>query len=346
MKKFFKSRLFCFIILIIATVITVTLGAVSYARFEMNYHDEIIAEYTDFCLSHDGEGKSTILSKNSSGGYEGFMSISVNNTIERTDGVDISKRKISFIMRTPNEAEIVDDKIYDAWGQPIAEVTDATSNYTINLVDDYGNDISSDIILGTDNLTNPQFASKNVNLQITRNASAGELNGIEKITVVIVTSLPYKNTLAFTISVSSRKIMFTSMKKDYFGFEDIDLNIITADSFEFSGLDDTITTNPVRIVLTYTNSVLIFDYERFRLSVEGNLFEGNAVYSNEYSYSSGTITLYLMPGSDVNLHFYVNGTGSYSIQAEVDFDMNEDEIADYDYTNNCAGLTSGIVISK
>jgi len=346
MKKFFKSKLFSFIILIIATVVTVVLGSVSYARFEMNYHDEIIAEYTDFCLSHDGEGKSTILSKNSSGGYEGFMSISVNNTIERTDGVDISKRKIAFIMRTPNESEIIDGKIYDAWGQPIAEVTDATSNYTINLVDDYGNDINSDIILGTDNLTDPQFASKNVNLQITRNASAGELNGIEEITVVIVTSLPYKNTLAFTISVSSRKIMFTTMKKDYFGFEDIDLNIITSDSYEFSGLDDTITTNPVRIILTYSSSNLIFDYERFRLSVEGNLFEGNAVYSNEYNYSSGSITLYLMPGSDVNLHFYVNGTGTYSITAEVDFDMNEDGTADYDYTNDCAGLTSGTVISK
>lgn len=344
MKKFLKSRLFSFIILIIATVITVTLGAVSYARFEMNYHDEIIAEYTDFCLSHDGDGKSTILSRQGDE-YVGFMSISVNNAVETGSGLEISKRQIAFDMRTPNASELAGGYIFDVWGQPISVVSSDSHKYEVDIVDIYGNSLVDDVILGEEHEHTPVFVSKNINLEIKRKAGYETLDAIEYITIIIATSLPYKNTLAFNISVSSRKIMFSSDSKDYFGFEDISVNIITSSYYEFGNDEDDISDKPVKVTLTYTDGSLMFDYERFRLSVEGNLSVGDAVFSNQFSYSDGVIVLYLAPGSDVDLHFYVQGS-TFEISSEVIFDMNEDNVADYDYTDQCAGLTAGVVVSR
>ena len=348
MKKFVKSKLFGFIILMVMAIVTVISGASSFSRFEMNYHDEIIAEYADFCLSHDGEGKSTILTTivgNDSYSHEGSMSVSVVNQIEKNGVLETSLRMIEFTMRTPTQAEIDKEVITDVWGQKVCDITKETSNYDVVLTDEYGNILSDHVSLGIKNGEVIEKDVKNVNLLINRKKGIDEIDGIEKITIVIETSKPYKNTLAFTISVSNRKIMFTSSISDYFSNEDLKVDIITSHSYVFDNSDqNSISNNPVKIVLTYTNASLVFDYERFRLSVLGNLFKGDEEFSNQYNYATNTITLYLMPGSDVDLHFYIKDN-SYSISAKVYFDMDEDNAInlssgiDKDYTHECAGLS-------
>ncbi len=351
MKKFFKSKLFSLIILMFMAIVTVIFGSISYSRFEFNYHDEIIAEYADFCLSHDGEGKSTILTTITDDDYthEGSMSVSVVNQIEIDGVLKTSLRMISFTMRTPTAEELEAGVIYDVWGTKVCDIAEDTNKYDVVLTDTFGSPLSSHVELGiknSDNTISPDV--KNVNLGISRKKSSGisEIDGIEYITIVIETSSPYKNTLAFTISVSNRKIMFTPTYSTYFSNEDLKVNVITSNSYVFDDDDDSmISTNPVKVLLTFTQNDLVFDYERFRLSVEGNLSVGNQVFTNQYSYTSSSIELYLMPGSDIDLHFYVKDP-TYSIQAQVFFDMDEDETIlietgkpDIDYTSECAGLT-------
>ena len=220
MKKFFKSKLFGFIILMILAIVTVISGASSFSRYEMNYHDEIIAEYADFCFSHDGDGKSTILTTINESGYdyEGFMSVSVVNKIEKDGEIEVSSRLIAFTMRTPTAAEHTAKEIKDVWGTKVADITSDTIKYDIKLTNEYGDPLGTNVSLG--NLVDDvvQEESKTVNLSIKRKDGYGELNSIEYITVVIETSIPYKNTIAFTIAVSHRKILFTTSEKDYFGF--------------------------------------------------------------------------------------------------------------------------------
>lgn len=357
LKNFLKSRAFKLIILLVMAFVTVLFGSLSYSKYEINYKDQIVAEYADFCLSHDGEGKSTILSTVSGSGdyaYTGFMSVSVNNTREKDGDIEISSRLIEFTMRTPTASEITDKAIYDVWGQKVADVAVHTSNYDVSLVNEYGNPIGDNITLGTEN--NVAFDSKKVNLVINRKKSAtpATLDGIEYITVVIKTTKPYSNTIPFTIAVSNRKILFTTTTTDYFGFEDIKVNLVTSNNYSFGTGADLISNNPVKVELTYTDSALTFDYERFKLSVEGNLLPGteSQVFSNYYYYTGGKIILYLKPGSDIDLHFYVIGA-TYSIQAAVYFDMDENKSietgadkVDIDYTSQCAGLSSGFVIKK
>ena len=351
MKKFLKSKLFSLIILMFMAIVTVIFGSISYSRFEFNYHDEIIAEYADFCLSHDGEGKSTILTNIVDEDYthNGSMSVSVVNQIEKDGVLKTSLRMISFTMRTPTAKELAAGVIYDVWGTKVCDIAKDTNKYDVVLTDAFGATLSSHVELGIKNSDNTISKEiENVNLGISRKKSSGilEIDGIEYITIVIETSSPYKNTLAFTISVSSRKIMFTPTYSTYFSNEDLKVNVITSNSYVFDDDDDSrISTNAVKVLLTFTKNDLVFDYERFRLSVEGNLSVGNQVFVNQYSYTTSSIELYLMPGSDIDLHFYVKDP-TYSIQAQVFFDMDEDETIliaddkpDIDYTKECAGLT-------
>lgn len=350
MKKFLKSKLFGFIILMVLALVTVISGASSFSRFEMNYHDEIIAEYADFCLSHDGDGKSTILTNivDSSYTHSGSMSVSVVNQIEKDGDIKTSLRMIEFTMRTPTAVELAKGEIYDVWGSKVCDITEETKYYDVILTDSFGAALSSHVQLGiekADNTIGEETEKVNLGIKRKKSGDIPEIDGIEYITIVIETSLPYKNTLAFQISVSNRKIMFTNELLDYYGNKDLYVNIITSHSYVFDeDNDDMISLNPVKISLNYDDSLLVFDYERFRLSVEGNLISGSSSFVNEYSYGNGNITLYLKPGSDIDLHFYIKSS-SYSLEAQVYFDMDENKVieigtgkVDEDYTDECAGL--------
>lgn len=359
MKKILKSKVFGLLILTIMAIVTCVMGSISYSRYEMNFHDEIRGEYASFYLTHDGEGKSAILATINQTGYsyEGSMSVSVFNKDEEGN---VSPRLIKFTMRTPTAEEMAKGAIYDPFGNLICTITDDTSKYTVELTDALGNKLSEHISLGImdDNKVNTEvFDTKKVNLNIKRKTvkdSEGNeetLDGIEPITVVIETSLPYKSTLAFTIFVSNRKIMFSANDVDnhYFDYSQVTTNIITSNSYELVKDDADMTSdNPVKIVLTYSG--LIFDYERFRLSVYNNLKyvdpSSLVEFTNQYTYSitNGTITLFLESGSDVDLNFYIiDASSGYSISAMVYFDMDESgsyvESIDYDYTKESAGLT-------
>lgn len=349
MKRFFKSKYFALIILMIAALVTVSLGSMSFSKYVSTWKDQIVAEYADFRLSHDGNNKSAIItaiSDDSKHTHEGFMSISVNNFIEEDGAPVVSEREIVFSMETPSKTELSNQAIYDVWGQKIGEPTHASKLYDVRIVDEVTNAELTNKTLQSDN---PQTIS--IKLEISRrntykdtetalSSSDEYVSGTtEYITVVIRTTKPYRNTIVFTIAVSDSKVLFSSMKKEYYGFVEHDINIITAPYYNF--VDGT-STKPVEIAINYSD--LVFDYERFRLSVEGNLVKDGTAFTPSYSFTSSSIILYLPQASNVTLRFYQKGT-SYYAQASVLFSVNKAGVeSDKQYTSDSAGLneiTSG-----
>ena len=248
MKKILKSKLFSLLILTLIAMFTCVMGSISYSKYEMSFHDEIRGEYASFYLTHDGDGQSSILTtiSESEYSYEGFMSVSVFNKDEEGN---ISPRLIEFTMRTPTAEEMSNGAIYDPFGNLICVITEETAKYSVELTDALGNKLSDHVPLGimVDNKVNTEvFDTKKVNLNIKRKKifdSLGQeekLDGIEPITVVIETSLPYKSTLAFTIFVSNRKIMFSANDVDnhYFDYSQVTANIITSNSYVLVEGDD------------------------------------------------------------------------------------------------------------
>ena len=352
------------VILFILAIVLVVFGTVSFAKYQFGFNEQYIGHYVDYRISHDGEGRSAILENvnttksedNSySYNYVGHVVLQVSNVL---DG-KVSQRDVKFSLRTPTLEEI-NNGVEDAWKNEYP-VEATSTNFEVELVDSKGAILSttSDEYKNLTEFEERIEKTSYLNLVIRRRttnksgSAVSQFSNMERITIVLETSEPYKDLQVFNIVVADNLIMMSTIESHYFGFEQVELDIKTSKLYEINdGGVEKKSFNPVKIELNISN--LTFDYERFRLSVENNYVE----LANENAYTTGyyltrtagvisKVTLFVPSGSELKLYFYKEKSSGLKITTNVTFDITSPSTsADYVYTSYVAGVTNGVVYNK
>lgn len=352
------------IILFLMAIVLVVFGTVSFAKFQFGFSEQYIGHYVDYRISHDGEGRSAILEnvntttsedREYSYNYIGHIVLQVSNVL---DG-KVSQRDVKFSLRTPTSSEIANG-VEDAW-KNVYPVESTSTNFEVELVDSKGQILSSN---SNEYKELTEFEEKvektsYLNLVVRRRTTnkSGQVvpafSNMERITIILETSEPYRDLQVFNIVVADTIVMMTTIENKYFNFEQVELDIKTSKLYEINdnGIEKK-SLKPVKVELSITN--LTFDYERFRLSVENNYVEldNESAYTNGYCLTKVNgiitkITLFIPSGSELKLYFYKEATSNLSIKTAVTFDITSpSNSADYIYTNYVAGINEGVVYSK
>lgn len=187
-------------------------------------------------------------------------------------------------------------------------------------------------------------------------------NSVESLDLVLKTFIPYIDLKVLQLNLTSSLVYVSHMVDDYFTKETLIVNVKTSINYSVKVLE---TVNkeektntyssylPVKMVFTFDSTKLLFDYERFRLSVEDNFKElSNSEidsYSIGYHYQNNasgvdTLTLFVPAASDIDLHFYIMGNSGCAINlTNTTFKLSAnkaDGTNTYNYLSEVSGLTS------
>ena len=95
-----REKRYKIVALAMAFALFVALACTSLSKFVFRQEDYIVGSYTDFVISHDGEGQTAVLQsiEDTEGyNYEGYIALSVSNFTENK----FSKRDVEFSLRAP-----------------------------------------------------------------------------------------------------------------------------------------------------------------------------------------------------------------------------------------------------
>ena len=298
-----RGRRHKIVVLAIAFALFVALACTSLSKLVFRQEDYIVGSYTDFVISHDGEGQTAVLQsiEDTNYGYEGYIALSVSNFTEDK----FSKRDVEFSLRAPTEEEIKENKVTDAWGNdyPLAE---HSGNYTVDVEGP-----AADTAL---TLEGGKRDTEYLTLRVRRKSSVGEISDTaeEYLTVILETTKPYRDLQVFKINASTSLISVNATsEQDYHGVPQIAVNLKTSRLFvrEAENLAEE-NTYLAKICFTLSGSV-VFDLARFK-----------EIYSVEVTHSEGadetSYTFLVSAGSDMNLYFYTSGMCKVTATATID----------------------------
>lgn len=277
-------------VLLLAAALTLVLflAGISVSKFVFDDEKQLVGSYTDFVLSHNGEGQAAVLQKQSDGSYTGYIAVTVSNyTSEK-----ISKREVAFKMRSIDK-DTESESITDAWGNKHPVAPDS-GKYTIEIADESGKPQSGQEEVLRANEKN----TVSMLLKITRQNADEPLSEseAEHLTVVLETSAPYRDLQVFSVSASAALLSVGVAESSYQGYIQKTVNLKSAVLFAKEGARLAEKGYLAEITVTLEGGV-IFDAYRFEESY-GNRFGAEAV-------SSYTFTV--RPGADMYLYFYLTG---------------------------------------
>lgn len=319
MKRDRLARRYNFIVLFAALVLALVFAGTSLSRFVFEENDTISGSYTNFILTHNGEGQTAILQSRAQAGSGStnvaYILVDFSNfEVDASGEHSVAQRKIQYSLRTPT-ADEMQNGIYDAWGEVVMTASELqatqSENYSVSLANDAGEPL--------DDTESPEYAAlttleekvqdtNSVLLRIERTKGETLAPGVyETLTIVLETQEPYIDRRVFNISVTASLISLGSLVSDeYFGFNAYRVSLRTAADFtdekQYNKAD-------YGAALTFTASQgLIFDAARFadaypNIEVEVTPVSGE----NGYSY-----TFFALPGSEIDLYFYT-AADSYSL---------------------------------
>lgn len=318
MKRDRLARRYNFIVLFAALVLALVFAGTSLSRFVFEENDTISGSYTNFILTHNGEGQTAILQSRMQAGSGStnvaYILVDFSNfEVDASGEHSVAQRKIQYSLRTPT-ADEMQNGIYDAWGEVVMTASELqatqSENYSVSLANDAGEPLDDDSLEYAELTTLAEKAedTNSVLLRIERMQGAPLPSGArETLTVVLETQRPYIDRRVFNISVTASLISLGSLVSDeYFGFNAYRVSVRTAADFtdekQYNKAD-------YGAELTFTASQgLIFDAARFadaypNIEVEVTPVSGE----NGYSY-----TFFALPGSEIDLYFYT-AADSYSL---------------------------------
>lgn len=291
-----KKLIFLFAVLLALVVF----ACVSVSKFVLTDKKELVGAYTDFVLSHDGAGQTAVLRQTGTTAT-GYIAVTVSNFADEK----VSRRNVRFMMRPPESGEITDGYVTDAWGVK-HNVTKESSYYDVEIVDENDN-----VVSGTSDVTILEADVKNsvsLLLKITRNASEPmEADGIENFSIVLETSVPYKDLQVFTVNTTMARLSVGVSSDVYNGYDRKIVNLKSAVDF-------------VRNATVQENSSYLAEVE---FSLVGEVVFDDVYYKETYGfapeYNDGRdkVTITVRAGADVYLSFYVTGTCSVAVSATV-----------------------------
>lgn len=321
-------------------------GSYSLAKYNFNYDDVLQGQFVDFIISCNAEGQTAVLQDSTDPNYSyvAYLPITVTNV----EDDKVSQRKVNFSFRTPNDTELGDGFVKDAWGEKYF-IAEKSKNYEVLIVKHDGNNYSEEELAAITQFEAKEAKEIELVLKIMRKASIAPISGeTESFSLILDTTVPYRELFEYKIRVSdSLIIMNTSTNvSSYFGFNELNLNIKTAKSYHYNDVFN----YPALVKLNLSGD-LIFDYGRFILETENNLVElsNNLTYRNGYYFEYidnklSTIYLYLPCGSSLDCKFYIQGNCKITTEAtllrDIDKDGNSIDPQTVDYTQHIAGVNT------
>lgn len=299
------------IIIFLALVLLLSLSGVSLSKYVISGESHLVGIYTDFVLTHNGSGQSVVIRTDENGSKNGYVSLSVNNFKDEK----VSKRNVRFTLRMPTSSEMSAGKVVDAWGNECPVEKDSNL-YTISVVNEKGEEYSSSELSAKCVLPANKRAQSSLLLKIRRNSTAGEFSqsSVERISVVLETSEPYKDLQVFTIVATSARLSVGVTSGTYQGFSEEYVNVKSSIDFTL-GKEAADAAYTAKLVLDISGDV-IFDSYRFEERY-GKIVSVDAV-GEKY-------TVTIDAGADIDLHFYVSGKGSVAMKAYIDDGIDEEE---------------------
>ena len=292
-----KKLIFLFATLLLLVVF----ACISVAKFVLTDKKELVGAYTDFVLSHDGNGQTAVLKKNGTA-TTGYIAVTVSNFTEEK----VSKRNVRFTMRSPSRSELSDGFVTDAWNVR-HNISSDSAYYDVKIVDENDNTVSgtSDVTLLKANTKN----SVSLLLKITRKATAPAMSddGAENFSIVLETSEPYTDLQVFTVNTTMARLSVGVSSDVYHGYDRKIVNLKSA--VDFLRNADVIENASYLADVEFTLSgAVLFDARRY---------EETYGFSPVYDADRGKVTITIRAGADVNLCFYVTGECEVKISATV-----------------------------
>ena len=296
------------IVLFAALSVLVAFACISVSKFVISDKKELTGVYTDFVLSHDGEGQTAVVRSDGSG-YSGYIVVSVNNfTAEK-----VSKRDVRFSLRAPTDDELKKTYVTDAWGVQHSLTTDS-QYYEVSVVDENDSELTatSEATL----LKSGERNSSSLLLKIKRKAEAAEemaSEGTEKLSIVLQTSEPYIDLQVFTINTTMARLSVGVSSDVYNGFTREIVNLKSASEF-IRGSDSLATDKSYLAEVEFTLSgEVVFDAAKYR-----ETYGDTPVFSSAENKYIIYIRVYIRAGADVNLYFYTRGSCSVTVSATIE----------------------------
>ena len=295
-KRVGKKLIFLFA----ALCVLIAFACVSVSKFVLTDKKELVGRYTDFVLSHDGNGQTAVVRLNSDGSETGYIVTTVSNfTAEK-----VSKRDVRFYMRTPTADEISAGHVKDAWGNEHA-VDKQSLNYKVEIVD------SDDVpITATSDATYLSANGKNSSsliLKITRKSGADLGDDTERLSIVLQTSVPYIDLQVFTVNVTAARLSIGVTSDTYQGYNRQIVNLKSAVDFIRSSTPVTTVDYLATVEFTLSGEV-VFD---------ALLYEETYGAQPLYNESRTTVIITIRAGADVNLYFYTRGSCEVKVTATI-----------------------------
>ena len=326
MKRDRLARRYNFIVLFAALVLALVFAGTSLSRFVFEENDTISGSYTNFILTHNGEGQTAILQSRMQAGSGStnvaYILVDFSNfEVDASGEHSVAQREIQYSLRTPT-ADEMQNGIYDAWGEVVMTASELqatqSENYSVSLANDAGEPLDDDSLEYAELTTLAEKAedTKSVLLRIERTKGETLAPGVyETLTIVLETQEPYIDRRVFNISVTASLISLGSLVSDeYFGFNAYRVSVRTAADFTDEPLHNGAAYGAA---LTFTaNGGLIFDAARFA-DAYPNIIVTPALGENGYSY-----TFFALPGSEIDLYFYT-AADSYSLTVSAKVNGND-----------------------
>lgn len=292
------------IFLFAALCALVAFACVSVSKFVITDKKELVGVYTDFVLSHDGDGQTAVIQTDKNGDTTGYIVVAVSNFTEEK----ISRRDVRFSLRVPTEEELKATKVKDAWGEEHPLAADS-KYYDVSIVDENDEELTADgaATLLAANVKN----SSSLLLKIKRKATADKVmssDETERISIILQTSEPYKDLQVFNVNTTMARLSVGVSSDVYRGFTRETVNLKSAAEFIRS---------PEKPV---TGASYLATVE-FTLS--GNVIFDAARYAETYGFTpvfysdANKYAVIIRAGADVNLYFYVRGSCSVKIAATI-----------------------------
>ncbi len=289
------------IFLLATLLLLVVFACVSVAKFVLTDKKELVGAYTDFVLSHDGNGQTAVLKKNGTS-TTGYIAGTVSNFTDEK----VSRRNVRFTMRSPSDDELENGFVTDAW-KVNHNISSDSKYYDVEIVDENDNIVSltSDVTLLKANTKNSVLLL----LKITRKATAPAMSdeGTENFSIVLETSEPYKDLQVFTVNTTMARLSVGVSSDVYHGYNRKTVNLKSAVDF-------------LRNADVVENATYLADVE-FTLSglvaFDARRYEETYGFSPVYDADRVKVTITIRAGADVNLFFYVTGACEVKISATV-----------------------------
>ena len=294
-----------FIVLFAALCVLVAFACVSVSKFVLSDRKELTGVYTDFVLSHDGEGQTAVIQKEADESYTGYVVVSVNNfTADK-----VSKRDVRFSLRAPTSEELSRTYVTDAWGVQHGLNADS-GNYDVSIVDE-----NDDELTNTSEATLLHSAQRNTSsllLKIRRKADAASAmpsEGTERLSVILQTSEPYIDLQVFTINTTMARLSVGVSSDVYNGYTREIVNLKSASKF-IRGSDSPVAGESYLAEVEFTLSgEVVFDAAKYEETYGDTPVFSSAL--NKY-------TIIIRAGADVNLYFYTRGSCSVTVSATIE----------------------------